>query len=210
MARTDQGLRERKKRRTRQAIADAAMRLFLQHGFDNVTVAQIARAADVSEQTVFNHFPTKERLVSGHGEERRAAIAEGLRNLPPGASVVEPFRRATAAYLDGIERDPVEVSVAPFRLVLGSPTLWNRLAESWESESAELAAALAERTGEPPDAVAWIVAHALAWTHRAIFRSATRRLHEGEDPHQVAAGLRRDAERAYDLLEHGLTAYGRR
>lgn len=64
MAVTDElGLRERKKQRTRELIAETARRLFSARGFDRVTVAEIARAAEVSEQTVFNYFPTKEDLV---------------------------------------------------------------------------------------------------------------------------------------------------
>jgi AcrR family transcriptional regulator len=57
------GLRERKKQRTRELIAETARRLFGERGFDRVTVAEVARAAEVSEQTVFNYFPTKEDLV---------------------------------------------------------------------------------------------------------------------------------------------------
>ena len=84
-----EGLRERKKRETREAIAAAAMALFLEHGFDAVTVADVARAADVSEKTVFNYFATKEDLVffrgggpprgagggDPHARARRAAVA---------------------------------------------------------------------------------------------------------------------------------------
>jgi AcrR family transcriptional regulator len=57
-----EGRRERKKQQTRQAISDVATALFIERGFDAVTVAEVARAADVAVQTVFNHFPTKEDL----------------------------------------------------------------------------------------------------------------------------------------------------
>src|SRR5919198_2776750 len=90
-----EGLRERKKRRTRAAIADAAMELFTERGFDAVTVADIARAADVSEKTVFNYFPTKEDLVLHRGQERRAALIEAIRARKPGTPLVKPFRDAT-------------------------------------------------------------------------------------------------------------------
>ena len=87
MAATTEGLRERKKRQTREAIAHAAMALFVQHGFDAVTVADVARAADVSEKTVFNYFAAKEDLVLHGGEERRAALIEAIRTRAPGVSV---------------------------------------------------------------------------------------------------------------------------
>src|SRR5919206_1939632 len=106
---TSEGLRERKKRRTREAIADAAMRLFAERGFDTVTVADVARAADVSEKTVFNYFPAKEDLVFAGGTDRRAALLEAIRTRPAGASLVQPFREATFAFLNWVERDPESV-----------------------------------------------------------------------------------------------------
>ena len=65
-----EGLRERKKRETRETIARTAMDLFVERGYDAVTVADVARAADVSEKTVFNYFPAKEDLVFGRGQAR--------------------------------------------------------------------------------------------------------------------------------------------
>src|SRR5919206_5335332 len=122
---TSEGLRERKKRRTREAIADAAMRLFAARGFDAVTVADVARAADVSEKTVFNYFPTKEDLVLAGGAERRAALVEAIRARPPGASLVQPFREATLAFLDHVEREPESVVAVP-RLGVGRRCLRQR------------------------------------------------------------------------------------
>src|ERR671937_2639579 len=100
---TDEGLRERKKRQTRTAIAEAAMELFTAHGFDAVTVADVARAADVSEKTVFNYFPTKEDLVLHGGQERRAALIEAIRARPAGTPLVRVFRRATMEFIDAVE-----------------------------------------------------------------------------------------------------------
>src|SRR4051812_50203383 len=91
MAATTEGLRERKKRQTRETIAHAAMALFAAHGFDAVTVADVARAADVSEKTVFNYFPAKEDLVLHGGEERRAALLQAVRSRPAGPCVVRPL-----------------------------------------------------------------------------------------------------------------------
>jgi AcrR family transcriptional regulator len=203
-----EGLRERKKRETREAIAEAARRLFRERGFDAVTVADVARAADVSEKTVFNYFAAKEDLVFARGAERRAALIDAVRALPPGVSPVAAFRTATAAFLDDVDRGPVEAIVAIPRLVTGSQALRNRLFLLWEEEAAALAPAIAEHAGDAPDDVTpVVVARTLAWAHRTVFRAAFRRLLAGEDRRAVAADLRRQAERTYDLLETGLAAY---
>src|SRR5438045_8270137 len=83
------GLREAKKLHTRQAIANEAMRLFATRGFDAVTVAERARAAGVSEKTVFNYFPTKEDIFFDEVPERLEALAEAIRSRDPGQSLVE-------------------------------------------------------------------------------------------------------------------------
>jgi AcrR family transcriptional regulator len=204
------GLRERKKRETRAAIARAAMELFQARGFDAVTVADVARAADVSEKTVFNHFAAKEDLVFVAGAERRAAVIEEIRALPPGASVVPPFRDATMAFLDAVERGPVDGIIAIPRLVMASQALRNRLFLGWEEEAATLAPVIAAHAGDAPeDITPGVVARTLAWTHRLTFRAAFRRLLAGEDRRAVAADLRAQADRAYDLLERGLAEYWR-
>ena len=200
-----EGLRERKKRQTREAIARAAMRLFAARGFDTVTVADVARAADVSQKTVFNYFPTKEDLVLAGGAERRAALVEAIRARPPGASLVQPFREATMAFLDRVEHDPVESIVAVPRLVMSSRSLRERLFVAWEQEAGVLAPAIADELGAAPDdLVPAVVARTLAWADRMVFRAAFRRLLAGEDQRVVAADLREQAARAYDLLEDGL------
>jgi AcrR family transcriptional regulator len=209
MAATTEGLRERKKRQTRAAIADAAMALFAEHGFDAVTVADVARAADVSEKTVFNYFPAKEDLVMVGGEERRAALIEAIRTRPDGTSIVEPFRQATMAFVDAVETGPVESIVAVPRLVAGSRALRNRLFLGWEEEATRLAPVVAEEAGMPEgDLVPAVVARTLAWTHRLVFRAAFQRLLAGEDQVAVAADLREQARRAYETLEQGLAGYG--
>src|SRR5919197_3294063 len=87
------GLRERKKERTRAAIADAALELFRERGFDAVTVAEVARAADVSEGTVFNYFPTKEDLFYGRMESFETALLDAVRDRASGRSVLAAFHR---------------------------------------------------------------------------------------------------------------------
>jgi AcrR family transcriptional regulator len=209
MAATTEGLRERKKRQTRETIAHAAMGLFAEHGFDAVTVADVAHLADVSEKTVFNYFAAKEDLVLHGGEERRAALIEAIRSRPAGGSIVEPFRAASLEFIDRVEHDPVESIVGIPRLVAQSRSLRDRLFLSWEQEAAALTPVIAEETGAADgDLVSAVVARTLAWTHRLVFRSAFTRLLAGEDQRAVAADLREQAHRAYETLEQGLAGYG--
>jgi AcrR family transcriptional regulator len=209
MAATTEGLRARKKRQTRETIAHAAMTLFAAHGFDAVTVADVARAADVSEKTVFNYFPAKEDLVLHRGEERRAALIEAIRTRAPGVSIVEPFRAATLSFVDSVEHDPVESIVALPRLVAQSRSLRDRLFLGWEEEAARLTPVIAEETGAPEgDLVPAVMARTLAWTHRLVFRAGFQRLLAGEDQRAVASDLREQAHRAYEALERGLAGYG--
>jgi AcrR family transcriptional regulator len=206
-----EGLREAKKRRTRATIAAAAMELFAARGFDAVTVAEIAHAADVSEKTVFNYFPSKEDLVFERGQERRAALIEAMRNRPAGASLLEPFREETMRFLDHVEHDPVASIVAVPRLVQGSRALRDRLFLGWERDADFLVPVIAAEAGAAEDdLVPLVVARTLALTHRLVHRAAFTRLIAGEDQHAVAADLCEQAARAFDQLEAGLAGYGRR
>ena len=86
------GLRERKKRATRNAIRDAAMRLFEQDGFTHTTFDRIAKAADVSRATVFSYFPTKEEIVMGEGAAAIGALAATLADRPAGQDTIATVR----------------------------------------------------------------------------------------------------------------------
>src|SRR6476659_1656617 len=87
------GLRERKKQQTRQLIAETARRLFGERGFERVTVAEVARAAEVSEQTVFNYFPTKEDLVYWRLQSFEDELLGTIRTRAPGESGLSAFGR---------------------------------------------------------------------------------------------------------------------
>jgi AcrR family transcriptional regulator len=209
MAARNEGLRERKKRATRDAIATTARRLFAERGFDEVTVAQIAVAADVSEKTVFNHFATKEDLVFAGGEERSSQLRAAIASRPAGTSVLAVFRANTEAMLDTIAAGAGDDRLVVPRIVRDSPTLQKRLAVGWEQEAATLVAVVAEATGaDADDLVPAVVARTLAWTLITIFRAAFDGLLAGEDPTELAARLKPQAARAYDQLAAGLGDYG--
>ena len=158
----------------------------------------------MSEKTVFNYFPSKEDLIVHRGQEKTQALIDAIRELPPGGSVVTPFRRATEELLDAVENEPIEEIVAVPRLVMGSHTLRERLFLGWEQEASALTPPIAEALElEPDDVVAAVVARTLSWTQRLIFRAAFSRLLAGEDQQQVAAALRVEAARAYDKLQRG-------
>jgi AcrR family transcriptional regulator len=204
-----EGLRERKKRATRETILVQAMALFGEHGYDSVTVADVARAAGVSEKTVFNYFPAKEDLVFNEGLARREALIDAIRARPPGVSLVEPFRHQTEELIARVELGPDPRIVAIPRLVAGSTVLRERLFIGWEREAALLTPVIAEETGSAPDdLVPAVIARTLAWTHRLVFRAAFSRLIAGEDQRALAADLREQAQRAYAQLERGLRDYG--
>src|SRR6204780_5038661 len=97
---TDPGLRERKKARTRQVIADAAARLFAERGYEQVAVSDVAREAEVSEQTVYNYFQTKEQLVTDRDQLVQDQLSELIRARPPGVSAAAAIRDYVLASVD--------------------------------------------------------------------------------------------------------------
>jgi len=94
------GLRERKKKATRDAIHHGAMRLFAEHGFAGTTIDQIAEAADVSRATVFTYFPTKEDIVFGEAPQAVAMLAEALRDVPETIPVVRGWLRGLSGWIE--------------------------------------------------------------------------------------------------------------
>jgi AcrR family transcriptional regulator len=203
------GLRQRKKERTRAAIADAALELFRERGFDAVTVAEVARAADVSEGTVFNYFPTKEDLFYGRMESFETALLDAVRDRAPGQSVLEAFG---AFVLAGASRladpDRARVIADGARVVGASRALQSREREIVEQSVALLAALIAEETGAHEDSVEpRVAATALMGAQRAIVATVHARVLAGESGRALAAAARAYGRRAFALLERGLGDY---
>ncbi|MET8159195.1 TetR/AcrR family transcriptional regulator [Sphaerisporangium sp. NPDC005289] len=149
---TDLGLRERKKRQTRQLISDVASGLFLMRGFDNVTVAEVAEAANVSAKTVFNYFPRKEDLFLDRVPEVVELVTRAVRDRPEGRPPLAALRRLifellrSGHALSGIR----EGQQAFWQVILDSPALRARVREALEDLEALIAALLAEATGAGP------------------------------------------------------------
>jgi AcrR family transcriptional regulator len=200
-----EGLRERKKRQTRDTIAAAAMKLFQARGFEDVTVAEVAAAADVSEKTVFNYFSTKEELVFSGSDDRLDEHVDAIRQRVPGVPLSRLFEGWTMDFLEELETGSIEQLIAVTTLVRNSPALRDRLLLAFEREAAVLVAAVSE---DEDDLVAQAVVRALVWTHRVVFRTAIRRVLQGENRAEVAADLRIQAQRAYARLDLGLAGYG--
>ncbi len=204
-----EGLRARKKRAAREAIAATARRLFAEHGFDAVTVAEVAAAANVSEKTVFNYFPTKVDLAFAGREEGIAQVVTAIADRPPGSSVLDVFRGITHTVLEVFVAGGDEDLLAAAKIIRGSRTLQERLTVGWEAGAAAITAAIAETSGAgEDDLMPAIVARTLWFTHRSIFRAALNGLLAEEDPERLAARLRVAADRAYDQLAGGLGEYG--
>ncbi|MFE9703059.1 TetR/AcrR family transcriptional regulator [Streptomyces sp. NPDC005930] len=143
------GRRERKKAATRQAIADAALELFLEHGFDRVSVRDVAERADVSTTTLFAHFPSKEALVFDREADVDAALAAAVRERPEGQGVVEALRTHALESWLPIMTDPRRERFTA--LVDGTPALREYGERMWMRHAGTLGAVIAEELGREPD-----------------------------------------------------------
>ncbi|WP_433229580.1 TetR/AcrR family transcriptional regulator [Actinomadura formosensis] len=202
------GLREMKKQQTRQNISNQATRLFLRHGFDRVTIADVAAAAQVAKMTVTNYFPRKEDLALDLHEEFVSRPARTVATRAPGESVLAALRRA---FLQAVDRhDPVIGFGGPgfARMITESPALAARLREFHEEREDALAAVLAEETGAAPgDPLPRLVAAQLGAVHRVLFQETLRRTLNDETPEEVAAALTKSAATAFELLAPSLSTY---
>ncbi len=162
-------LRSRKRLATRQGISNAATRLFLERGFDQVTVDDIAAAADVGRMTVFNHFPRKEDMFFDRDEEAREMLRLALRERDPDVAPIEALR--LLAHRLAEEQSPYTrfsaASQGFIDTIEGSATLKARARAIRDEIAQVVAAALSEGAGrEPGDPDAQLAAGLLlaTWT----------------------------------------------
>ncbi|MFI9823601.1 TetR/AcrR family transcriptional regulator [Streptomyces sp. NPDC052013] len=201
------GLRERKKQRTRAAISDAAIALFLEHGFHRVSVAQVAEAAEVSKRTLFAYFPTKEDLVLHRLADHEDELARVVRAREPGT---DPLTAVREHFLAGLrERDPVTgLNDHPHvlrltRMILDSPSLLARMQGFRAGAERALALALRE-TAAMPELTARLAAVQIVAVQWTLAQDNAQRLADGEPADARHAGALADAEHAFALLENGL------
>jgi AcrR family transcriptional regulator len=210
----EMGLRERKKEQTRRLIAETAWRLFADRGFDRVTVAEVAREAQVAAATVFNYFPTKEDLFYSRLETFEAQLVDAIRTRSVGEPVLAAFRRhllesgGLLAQVEAGDRQALERLRTLNRVIAASPSLLARERQAIAATADALAALLAADTGAPPgDLGAQVAANALVGVQRALVDYTRRRVLADEDPARLAADVRRLGQRAFALLEQGLGDY---
>ncbi|MGW1068779.1 TetR family transcriptional regulator [Streptomyces aureus] len=200
---SDTGLRERKRRRMYQSVSDIAIGLFLEKGFDAVSVAEVAAAAEISKPTLFRYFPSKEDLVlhrfADHETEAARVVGEGR---VAGLSAIDALR---AHFLDGLRReDPVTglndhpAVLAFHQLLYGTPSLVARMYGYLERSEAALAEALAEPLGSGSDAR--LAAGQITAVRRILAEQNLRRIAAGEPVAAVRPGAEAAAEQAFARL----------
>lgn len=192
------GLRARKKQRTRDAIADAAISLFLEHGFDRVSVNDIAAAAEISKPTLFRYFPTKEDLVLHRFTDHQGEAARVVHDRGPDVEPVTALHRHFRAGLDRYDpvtglNDHPEV-VAFHRLVFGTASLAGRL-ERYRLEDEE---ALADALGE--GIRARLRAAQVLAVQRVLARANWQRIADGRTARDVHPEAVADADHAFSQL----------
>ncbi|GAA5072808.1 AcrR family transcriptional regulator [Thermocatellispora tengchongensis] len=200
------GLRELKRQRVREAISATAIALFLERGFDEVSVAEVAAAAEVSKPTLFKYFPTKEDLVMHRIADHRGEAARVVRARGPEETPLGALRRH---FLDGLaRRDPVTglndhpAVLAFHRMIFETPSLATRVLHYTAQDERALAEAL---RGPGVDGLtARLAACQILAVQRVLARDNWHRLHDGERADDAYPHAVRAAERAYDLLATGL------
>ncbi|MER5222316.1 TetR/AcrR family transcriptional regulator [Streptomyces flaveus] len=201
----DTGLRERKKQRMYQDVSEVAIGLFLERGFDAVSVAEIASAAEISKPTLFRYFPAKEDLVLHRFADHEDEAARVVDERAEGQSPLEALR---VHFLGGLERcDPVtglndaEPVLAFHRLLYGTPSLVARLSGFLERSEEALARALGG------DLEARLAAGQIVAVRRILAMENVRRMAAGERAEEVRADAVAAAELTFRQLTAGLKRF---
>lgn len=187
---------------TRARISDVATQLFLERGFDGVTVAEVAREAGVSSVTVFKHFPRKEDLLLDRTDDAVEVLRSAVRDRT--GDVLTSLQQATVRLLDeqhalsGVK----DGSVPFYRTVAASPAL---IARSREIAS-ELQQVLSEELARDPDfdGDPELLAAFFIAGYTSVLVGTARRITAGDAPAEVAADHRARLDRMFDALRNGI------
>jgi AcrR family transcriptional regulator len=206
------GLRERKKQQTRLAISQVATRMFIERGFDQVTLAEVAEAANVSVNTVFNYFETKEELFFDRADEVAAAPSLAVRDRPVGESAIGAVHRHFVTSVTGAGASLFSPHVKPFfAAVEASPALKARERLIFDDLEHRLVQALTEQTGaaagDPTARSVAAMTTALLWMLQQELRA---RMMRDEPMARIRAAVLELAERGFALLERGAGRYATR
>jgi AcrR family transcriptional regulator len=168
------GRRERKKQRTREALIDAAFRLFQEKGFDATTVEEIADEVDVSSRTFFRYFASKEDVVLTFQEEQFTTMLEALAARPPNEPVMTALRNAAVSVLRACEDGEYGFDPERFgclqEMMESSQAVFGRSLEHGQKKQAEITRVIAERMGVDP--ATDLRPHVAAGLSNCAFRSA--------------------------------------
>jgi AcrR family transcriptional regulator len=202
------GLRELKKARTRQLIADTAARLFAERGYESVAVLDVAREAEVAEQTVYNYFPTKEQLVTDREEQIQDQLCDLIRGRAPGVSPAGAIREFVLESVLDMRTIPRE----QWRGELGylaaiSPTVHRLSLELIDRQAIALADAISDTTDVSPE-VARLQGIALAGAFQIMISEAGRRTRKGQSQAKIVDELYPMIENVLDELDRWFSASG--
>jgi AcrR family transcriptional regulator len=208
----EEGLRERKKRLTRQRISDVATTLFLTRGFDNVKVSEVAERAGVSEKTVYNYFPTKESLVFDQADEGIERLAKSLRERDPSQSptkaIVTAMKQDLARY-EWVTAELSEMYMPRFaQMVNEHPSLraaWNEHGRRLIEVAREVLAENAEVDPREPEPL--VAAHALVALHELGYEALVRHVAAGLKGSELRVAVESEIDRGARLLDTGLWSF---
>ena len=195
------GLRESKKARTRQLIADTAARLFAERGYEHVAVTDVAREAEVAEQTVYNYFPTKEQLVTDREQQTQDRLCDLIRSRPAGVTPAAAIRGFVLESVDAIRAIAPEMWHGELGYLAAISPAVHRLAlELTDRLAAALAVAIADTTAVAPE-IARLQGIALASVFQIIISEAGQRTRDGQRQPEIAGELRPIIENVLDELD---------
>ena len=199
------GLRERKKARTRQLIADTAARLFAERGYEQVSVGDVAREAEVAEQTIYNYFRTKEQLVTDRDQQIQERLSDLIRNRPAGITPAAAVRHYVLDSVSAIRSITPELWRGEIGYLAAISPAVHRLAlEMTDRQATALAQAISDTSAIPPE-IAKLQGIALASAYAIIITEAGQRTREGQQQPQIADELYPMIERVLDELDRWFT-----